>query len=151
QVQLGIDPGKHPALFADSVTAVSGEVAERFQHQADLVEMVGDGVAAGVHSDLQPRALMFQPLCSFGPSQMSLTIRTPVTGMLLHCGAKLIKFGLRFLIDSGLTAAPVVKIELAEPGSQRRSEITTRCSVLRVEMLADLHPAAHQRWRGKIS
>src|SRR4029453_6301116 len=82
---------------------------------------------------------------------MSLMVRTPVTGMVLHRGAKLIKSGLGFLIDSGLTAAPLVKIDLAEPGSQRRSEITTRGSVLGVEMLADLHPAAHQRWSGKIS
>ena len=37
--------GKHPALLADLATAISGEIAERLQYQADLVEVIGDGVA----------------------------------------------------------------------------------------------------------
>ena len=151
QVELGIDPGEHPAGLADLAASVPREIAERLQYQADLVEVVGDGVATRVHPGLQSGAFALQPLRSFGPPQMRFAVRAAVAGMAPHGGAKSLELSLGVWIASGLTVAHWIKVNLAEPGTQRSSQIPPRGGLLRVEVLADLHPATHQRWCGKVS
>src|SRR5215207_3992230 len=110
QVQLGVDPGEHPAIFADVASSVPGEITKRLEYQADLVEMVGDGVGARVHPDLKPGALTLQPLRPFSPSQMYVAVRTSVTGMASYRSAKLLELSLGVWIESGLAAAQVITV-----------------------------------------
>jgi hypothetical protein len=76
QIQLGVDPSEHSAVFGDLASAIAGKIAERFQHEADLVEVVGDGITARVHSGLQPSALSLESDGPFGPARMGLALGT---------------------------------------------------------------------------
>ena len=128
-------------MVADVATAVSGEIAERLQDQADLVEVIGDRVAAGVHPGLEPRRFPFQPERALGPARMGLAFGATVARMVLQCCATLLDVALNFRVDTDLPAAFAIKINLAEPSAEGGGQVAPGSCIFRVEVLADLHPA----------
>src|SRR5215203_3720855 len=151
QIQLGIDPSEHPAVFSDLAAAVPSEIAERLQHQADLVEVVGDGVAARVHPELQPRALSLESERAFSPPRVGFAVGATLAWVVSQGHPPLINLRLDPCVDASDVAALGIKIDPADPGPERGGEITPGGGVLGIEVLADLHTSRYQRRCRKVS
>src|SRR5215212_4742388 len=145
QIQLGIDPSEHPAVLGDLASAIAGKIAERFQHEADLVEVLGDGVTARVHSCLQPSALSLESDGPLGPARMGLALGAAMAWMMRQRRPAVINLCLKLRVNAGHPAALGIKIDFTDAGPEGSCQITPRSGVLGVEVLTDLHTSGDQR------
>src|SRR5512133_3824068 len=150
QIQLGIDSSEHPAALSDLAPPISGEIAERLQDQADLVEVVGDGIAARVDAGLQPRGLSLESQRSFRPPRMGLALGATVARVMLQYRPALINLLLDLRINARRPMALRIKIDLPESGPQSRGQIAPGGGIFGVEVLADLHTSGYRRRCGKV-
>ena len=161
QVQLGIDSGKHPALLADLATAISGEIAERLQYQADLVEVIGDGVAREAIRAFQPGVFPLELLRPFRPAQMRLAVRAAVAGM-SRTATEDDQVVLEFRDRPRPGGGGLDHDRFRQPGATRQRDYDG-CGVLRIEMFADFDTArtcggvgksvteSRRTWRSSVS
>src|SRR6185503_8351912 len=129
--ELRIDPRQHPAVLADVATGVSGEIAQRLQDQADLVEVVGDRVTASLQPGLQPGSLPLQSQRPLGPPRMHVPLGAAMTGMALQGRATLLNLRKGFRIDTIPPLVLAIKINLAKASPEGRCEVATRGRILR--------------------
>ena len=99
---------------------------------------------------MEPSGFPFQPERALGPARMGLAFGATVARMVLQCRATLLDVALNFPVDTDLPAAFAIKIDFAEPSTEGGGQVAPGSSILRVEVLADLHPASDRGRCGDV-